>query len=138
MSTLFPSNVVPADEDVAEHGEITLDGKTFALDQHAAEVLREVIETLAEGTPVEVLKVSDFITTQKAADIIGISRPSLVKMLDEGVIPSTKPNTHRRVRRSDVVAFIEAETARRSVAMGDFRRTRTSADDDLDGFVSTR
>ena len=45
------------------------------------------------------------ITTQQAADMLGISRPTLIRLLDSGRIPFERPGAHRRLRVDDVTAF---------------------------------
>jgi excisionase family DNA binding protein len=45
------------------------------------------------------------VTTQKAAEILGCSRPHLIKILEEGKIPFTKVGRHRRIMFEDVVAY---------------------------------
>ena len=53
------------------------------------------------------------LSTQEAADILGVSRPTLVKLLESGQIPFTKVNTYRRVAMIDVIAFRTAQRAER-------------------------
>ncbi len=138
MPTLFPSNVAPSSDEGGERDEIVIDGKSFVLDEHAADVLRSVLEALQRGASVEISEATEFISTQAAADMLGISRPSLVKMLDAGVIASQRPGSHRRVRRADVEAFIDARAPRRATAMEELHASHTPQDDSLKGFVSTR
>ncbi len=69
------------------------------------QLLREALEEMGRGHAVRVLPVAAELTTQEAAEILGISRPTMVRLLDEGRIPSWKVGTHRRVRLEDVMAF---------------------------------
>lgn len=59
----------------------------------------------AEGQSPSVLAPEDDLTTQQAADLLGLSRPTVVKMMDAGRLPYQKPGAHRRVRRADLEAF---------------------------------
>ena len=53
------------------------------------------------------------LTTQQAAELLRVSRPSLIKMRDERKFPYRKVGAHRRVRYEDVILYLETERARR-------------------------
>jgi excisionase family DNA binding protein len=57
---------------------------------------------------------SETLSTSQAAEIVGVSRPTMVRYLDEGRLPYTKPGKHRRLRLVDVLAF-KAETTHEAV-----------------------
>jgi excisionase family DNA binding protein len=56
-------------------------------------------------------------TSQEAADLLGVSRPHLAKLLDQGEIPSHKVGTHRRVSRAALISFLAEQRAQRSHAL---------------------
>ena len=64
-----------------------------------------LLAAYAEGQSPSVLAPHDDLTTQQAADLLGLSRPTVVKMMDEGRLPYQKPGAHRRVWRADLEAF---------------------------------
>ena len=80
-------------------------GETLTLPAAALSLLREALAELARGHAVALVSVYDELTTQAAADILNVSRPHLVGLLEAGVIPHHKTGTHRRVRTGDVLAY---------------------------------
>lgn len=78
----------------------------------AADAVRHVLAKLASGATVLVLVGDAELTTQQAADLLGISRTFLVRLVDEGKVPAHRVGTHRRLRAADVVAYQARRNAR--------------------------
>jgi excisionase family DNA binding protein len=70
-------------------------------------ILRQVIEAMNQGLAVTVVPQSQTLTTQQAADLLGISRPTLIRLLDEDRIPYERVGTHRRLLLRDVLEYRE-------------------------------
>lgn len=77
----------------------------------AMRLFAQILGEIAVGHAVRVVPVRPELTTQEAAELLDVSRPKLVKLLDEGVIPHTKAGAHRRVRLEDIVAYKEERDA---------------------------
>lgn len=71
----------------------------------ALKLLSEILKAMSEGKPISIVPVATEVTTQKAAEILGCSRPHLIKLLEEGVIPFTKVGKHRRIMFDDMVQY---------------------------------
>lgn len=92
------------------------DGQTVPLPLEAYRVLTDVVAAMRRGKAITVAPVDQLLTTQEAADFLGISRPTLVKLLESGEIAFQRPSPggHRRVRLEDVIKYQgEATRARR-------------------------
>ena len=94
---------------------VAANGETLELPEAMFDALKQVAEALASGMGVTVAPLSAMLTTQEAADYLGISRPTLVRILERGDIPMVKPGRHRYVRLADLVAYQDrAQDERRS------------------------
>ena len=74
----------------------------------AVRLLMHVLEAMAAGRGVTLIPESAELTTVQAAEVLNVSRPFLIKLLDENAIPHRKVGKHRRVRMEDVMAYKEA------------------------------
>lgn len=81
------------------------DGTHQELPRELLEVLGLAAGALAEGRPVTLSCHEQVLSTQQAADLLGVSRPTLVRLLDQGVIAYDQPRRHRRVQLADLLAY---------------------------------
>lgn|SRR6185437_2056368 len=93
------------------------DGTQLDLPASMYEVLRQAAHQLAAGLAVSIVPIETQLSTQQAADLLGVSRPHLVKLVDTGEIPHTKVGSHRRVLLNDVLSYQNRQRARRSDAL---------------------
>ncbi|OIR11880.1 helix-turn-helix domain protein [mine drainage metagenome] len=77
----------------------------------------DILANLSQGNAVQVVPVHAEITTQEAADLLMVSRPYFIKLLDENKIPYRKVGTHRRIRYSDLLDFKNNEEQLREAAL---------------------
>jgi excisionase family DNA binding protein len=80
-------------------------------------LLRQVLDQIADGTPVAVLDDDAELSTQQAADYLGVSRPFFIGLLDRGVLPFRKVGAHRRILARDVIDHRRRDQADRLKAL---------------------
>lgn len=95
----------------------TGDGTAIDLPDVVSEALTEVLEAAADGERPLVLRSPDDLTTEQAAAVLGVSRPTVVRMIDAGKLPAHHVGTHRRLVLGDVLAYRELSTERRRNAL---------------------
>lgn len=91
--------------------------------------LRQVVEALRQGLAVTVAPLTQTLTTQQAADLLGVSRPTVIKLLDEGKIPFERVGTHRRILLRDLLVYREQRRAEQYAAL---EATSVSLDEEGD------
>lgn len=102
------------------HVEVRADGDgvtSVTVPVEAFDLLVEVLTHLANGHGVTVLPVRAELTTQQAADMLNVSRPFVIKLLDSGALPYRKIGSHRRIRLQDLLTYKSLDDARRKAAV---------------------
>jgi excisionase family DNA binding protein len=81
------------------------DGHRASVPAALTAILADVVDAMLHGQAVTIVPSSQRLTTQEAADLLGISRPTLIKLLETGEIPFETPGRHRRIRLVDLLAY---------------------------------
>ena len=77
----------------------------------------EILSALARGQPAMILPVKAHLTTQEAADILQVSRPHLIKMLERGEIGFERVGSHRRIEFSELIRYKRERDRQRDAAL---------------------
>jgi excisionase family DNA binding protein len=91
--------------------------RTVRIPTTALRLLLDVLTEIGQGNAVSIIPIHAELTSQEAADVLNVSRPFLVQLLERGDIPFHKTGTHRRVRYQDVIAYKERIDAQRRKAL---------------------
>jgi excisionase family DNA binding protein len=81
------------------------DGRSVEIPPQIHDVLIAVADALGHGQAVSIVPQNTVLTTQQAANFLGVSRPTLVSLLEAGKLPYERPGRHRRVRLADLLDY---------------------------------
>lgn len=98
----------------------------------ALKLLAHILRTISEGRPVALVSEATELTTQSAAEMLGFSRPYLIKLLEEGKIPYTTVGRHRRIRVDDIIKFKKQQKANQKTLLVEMMR-----DDEASGLYDS-
>lgn len=107
------------------------DGEQLPLPQEIYDVLRRVVDAMKNGRSVSISPIDRKLTTQQAADMLGVSRMTVVRLLDEHELPFEQPSTsrHRRIRLNDLLAYRERKRVESRSRLSEM--TRQAVEDGL-------
>jgi excisionase family DNA binding protein len=106
------SHVLLRPEDMEGQEAVSVPRGAFAL-------LIKVLEQMAQGNAVTIVPIHAELTTQEAANLLNVSRPFLIGLLDQGKIPFHKTGTHRRIRFEDLLAYMRQEEQRQEQVLSE-------------------
>ncbi|PRY29364.1 helix-turn-helix domain-containing protein [Pseudosporangium ferrugineum] len=110
------------------------DGSELDLPEELYGLLRDVVTALSQGVAISIAPRHTMLTTQEAADLLNISRPTLVRLLTQGEIPHTMRGRHRRVLLRDVLDYQNQTREERRRALDDM----VAEAEDLDLYTAAR
>jgi excisionase family DNA binding protein len=86
------------------------------------DLLIEILGAMAAGRGITIIPENAELTTVEAAEVLNVSRPFLIRLLEEGAIPFRKVGKHRRIRMDDVMAYKEDIDRKREEALDELTR----------------
>jgi excisionase family DNA binding protein len=91
----------------SEYPEIEIEetNERIKIPLNALKLLAKILKETSQGKPISIVPIATEITTQAAAELMGCSRPYLIKLLETGEIKFTKIGKHRRIRYQDVLEY---------------------------------
>ena len=106
------------------------DGQKHAVSvpTRALSLLVDILSQLGQGNAVKIIPIHAELTTQEAADILNVSRPYLVELLEQGDIPHHKVGRHRRVRYQDLMDYRAAVDNKRLAALDELAALSQESD----------
>lgn len=102
-----------------DDGSLTIGGTK--LSPSLVDLMSDLFSIVARGETVTLVPLSRQLTTQEAADLLNVSRPFLIKLIDQGTLSCEMVGTHRRVALKNVLTYKAKRTAGRRTAMAEMQ-----------------
>jgi excisionase family DNA binding protein len=98
------------------------DGSAVRFPKAAIEGLIDMLEAVAEGEVATVVRTPRELTTQQAAAVLNVSRPTVVRLVEDGSLPARMVGSHRRIPLPAVLAYRDDMIARRRQVLDEMVR----------------
>lgn len=119
------------DADLTKPVDVYVGAESLTLPPVVLSLLQEVLARVAADQPVSIVTPDTIFTTQEAADMLNVSRPYVVKLIDQGDLEATKVGRHRRIKASSLDEYRQKQTAAsREASRAMARLTADWGDDD--------
>jgi excisionase family DNA binding protein len=93
------------------------DGERLELPRVVFRLLKDIVRNMQLGRAIVLIPENQQLTTQRAADLLGVSRPHLIKLLEAGELPHHKAGSHRRIYLKDMAAYQKRRDRERKAAL---------------------
>jgi excisionase family DNA binding protein len=109
----------------SENPEIEIEetSEKIRIPLNALKLLAKILEETSKGKLVSIVPIATEMTTQAAAELLGCSRPHLIKLLEKGEIQFTKVGKHRRIRYEDIIKYKKEMKARQKQLLLDMMKS---------------
>jgi len=97
-------------------------GERLELPEAVYRLLKEIVRNMQLGRAIVLVPENEQLTTQRAADLLGVSRPYLIRLLESGELPYHKVGSHRRIYLRDLIAYQKRRDAERKAALNRIAR----------------
>ena len=117
-------------EELIGSGQVALvgpEGEKYAVPTQVRSLFLQVLRALRDGKAVSITRYNQQLTTQEAANLLGVSRQFLVNLLESGAIPFFSVGTHRRLYLQDVLDYRNRRDERRRDALRELSRASSEA-----------
>ena len=92
------------------------DGSEIVLPRNLSDLMAFVLQGVTQGD-LRIQSIPDELTTRTASELLGVSRPTLMKMVKDGLVPSHRVGSHHRFRFADIAELRAKREAQRSEAL---------------------
>jgi excisionase family DNA binding protein len=96
--------------------------ETVTIPAAAVKLLSTILTEMAQGRAVTIIPVHAELTTQEAANVLNVSRPFIIQLLENGKIPFNRVGTHRRVRYHDIMKYKKEVDSKRLAVLDELTR----------------